>query len=185
MGFIEQITNADLRVLDWIKDNLYCGFLDAVMPVITFLGNAGWFWIAAAVLMLFFKRTRKTGIMMGAALVFGLIVCNLILKPSIARIRPYEVAEGINLLIRKETDFSFPSGHTAASFEAATVLMLRDKRFGIPALILAALIAFSRLYLYMHYPTDVLAGIAVGVLCGVLGYLVVNYICKRFDKKKA
>lgn len=185
MDFIEQITNADLRVLDWIKNNLYCGFLDAIMPVITFLGNAGWFWIAVAVLMLFFKRTRKTGIMVGAALVFGLIICNLILKPSIARIRPYEVVEGINLLISKETDFSFPSGHTAASFEAATVLMIRDRRFGIPALILAALIAFSRLYLYMHYPTDVLAGIAVGVLCGVLGYLAVNYLWKRFDKKKA
>ncbi len=176
----EKITEWDLSVLDFIRDNLYCSFLDAVMPVITFLGDGGWFWIALAVVMLFFKRTRKTALMMGAALVFGLIICNLILKPSVARIRPYEIAEGIKLLIDKQSDFSFPSGHTAASFEAATVLMIRDRRFGIPALVLAVIIAFSRMYLYVHYPTDILGGIAVGVLCGVLGYFAVKYLWNRF-----
>lgn len=185
MGFFEKITSVDLQILDFIRENLWCGFLDAVMPVITFLGNAGWFWIAMAVVMLFFKRTRKTALMMGAALVFGLLLCNLILKPVVARIRPYELVDGINLLIGKQSDFSFPSGHTAASFEAATVLMIRDKRFGVPALILAALIAFSRMYLYVHYPTDILGGIVVGVLCGVLGYLLVGYLWKRFADKTA
>ncbi|MBE6709162.1 MAG: phosphatase PAP2 family protein [Ruminococcaceae bacterium] len=185
MGFFEKITSADLQVLEWIRENLWCGFLDAVMPVITFLGNAGWFWIAMAVVMLFFGKTRKTGLMMGAALIFGLVLCNLILKPTVARIRPYELVEGVKLLIGEQSDFSFPSGHTAASFEAATVLMIRDKKFGIPALVLASVIAFSRMYLYVHYPTDILGGIAVGVLCGVLGYFVVGYLWKRFAEKKA
>lgn len=185
MSFFDKITSADLRILDFIRDNLYCDFLDFLMPVITFLGNGGWFWIAMAVVMLFFARTRKTGIMMGAALILGLILCNLILKPAVARIRPYEIAEGFRLLIEKQSDYSFPSGHTAASFEAATVLMIRDKRFGIPALVLAAVIAFSRMYLYVHYPTDILGGIVVGVLCGVLGYLAVNYIWKKIEQKRA
>lgn len=183
MSIFERITAFDLSILDFIKDHLYCDFLDAVMPVITFLGDGGWFWIAVAVIMLFFRRTRKTALMTGAALVFGLIICNLILKPSVARIRPYELAEGVRLLVDRPTDFSFPSGHSAASFEAATVLMLRDKRFGIPALILASIIAFSRMYLYVHYPTDILGGIAVGVLCGILGYLTVGYIWKKAEKK--
>ena len=185
MNIFEMITQWDLSVLEWIRENLYCDFLDAVLPVVTFLGNGGWFWISVAVVMLFFKRTRKTALMMGAALIFGLLICNLILKPTVARIRPYEVMEGIKLLIEKQSDFSFPSGHTAASFEAATVLMLRDKRFGISALVLAAIIAFSRMYLYVHYPTDIIGGIAVGVLCGVLGYFAVGYIWKKVESRKA
>ncbi len=179
----DKITSFDLSILDWIRDNLYCGFLDAVMPVITFLGDGGWFWIAMAVVMLFFAGTRKTGLMMGASLIFGLIICNLIIKPSVARIRPYELAEGVKLLIDKQSDFSFPSGHTTASFEAATVLMIRDRRFGIPALVLAFVIAFSRMYLYVHYPTDILGGIVVGTLCGVLGYFTVKYIWDKVTSR--
>ena len=183
MSIFEIITEIDISVLEWIRENLYCGFLDAVMPVITFLGNGGWFWIAMAVVMLFFKRTRKTALMMGAALVLGLLICNLWLKPTVARIRPYEVVEGIRLLIEKQSDFSFPSGHTTASFEAATVLMLRDKRFGIPAMVLAAIIAFSRMYLYVHYPTDILGGVIVGVVCALLGYFIVDKIWKKVTNK--
>lgn len=184
MTIFEKITAWDLSVLEWIRENLYCDFFDAVMPVITFLGNGGWFWIVVAVVMLFSKRTRKTALMTGAALIFGLLICNLILKPAVARIRPYEVMEGIKLLIEKQSDFSFPSGHTTASFEAATVFMLRDKRFGIPALVLAIIIAFSRMYLYVHYPTDIIGGIVIGTLCGVLGYFVVGYIWKKAESGK-
>ena len=185
MTIFERITQIDISVLEWIRENLYCGFLDAVMPVITFLGNGGWFWIAMAVVMLFFKRTRKTALMMGAALVLGLLICNLWLKPTVARIRPYEVVEGIRLLIEKQSDFSFPSGHTTASFEAATMLMLRDKRFGIPAMVLAVIIAFSRMYLYVHYPTDVLAGAILGITFGIVAVAVVNAVCKKLNERKA
>ena len=185
MSIFEKITEIDISILEWIRGNLYCDFLDAVMPVITFLGNGGWFWIAVAVLMLFFKRTRKTALMMGAALVLGLLVCNLFLKPVVARIRPYEVVDGIKLLIGEQSDFSFPSGHTTASFEGATVLMMRDKRFGIPAMVLAVLIAISRMYLYVHYPTDIIGGIVVGVACALLGYFVVDKIWNKVTKKAA
>ena len=164
----------DLPILDWIQAHLQCGFLDAVMPVITLFGEHGLFWIICAVILILTKKYRKAGLSMGVALLMGLIVCNLTLKPLIMRIRPYDYqlqnfGVTINLLIDGLHDFSFPSGHTIASFEACTVLMLNDKRLGIPATILAVLVAFSRLYLYVHYPTDVLAAVVLGIAFGFLG----------------
>ena len=170
----------DLPILDWIAAYLWCPFLDAVMPVITLLGDAGIFWIAIAVVLLFFPKTRKVGLGMGAALIIGLLVCNVTLKPLIARIRPYDYqlqhfGVTIKLLIEAQHDFSFPSGHTIASFEAATVLLIHSKKAGIPAMILACLIAFSRLYLYVHYPTDVIASVILGICFGFLG----NWLVKK------
>ena len=176
--------NFDLPILEWIAANLHCDFLDGVMPVITALGNAGIFWIALSVLMLALPKHRRTGIAMSFALIMGLILCNLILKPVCARIRPYDYqlahfGKVIPLLIDAQHDFSFPSGHTIASFEAATALALGNKKLGIPALILACLIAFSRLYLYVHYPTDVLASIALGIAFGIMGH----YLAKKIPLK--
>ena len=177
----------ELPVLDWIADNLHCGFLDAVMPAITFLGNGGWFWIAVAAVMLLFKKTRKTGLMMGVALICGLLVGNMFLKPVVGRIRPYEVTDKtIELLIKTPHDFSFPSGHTLASFEAAVVLFIRERKYiGIPAMVLAALIAFSRMYLYVHYPTDILGGIVIGSAFALFGVWLVNKLWARFTKNKS
>ena len=177
----------DLPILDWIAANLWCPFLDAVMPVITLLGDAGIFWIAIAVVLLFFPKTRRIGLGMGAALLLGLLVCNVTLKPLVARIRPYDyVLEQfgvqIKLLIEAQHDFSFPSGHSIASFEAATVLLIHSKKAGVPAVVLACLIAFSRLYLYVHYPTDVIASVVLGVAFGFLG----NWLVKKgFDVYEA
>lgn len=181
---IDSIYTFDFAVLDFIRNNLSCAFLDAVMPVITALGNGGVLFIACAVAMLFFKRWRRTGIMIGVALVLGLIVCNLTLKPLVGRIRPFDMRE-IALIIAPPDDFSFPSGHTIAAFEFATVLMLRERKVGIAALVAAVLIAFSRLYLYVHYPTDVLTSIVLGTLFGFLGVAIVNEVCKRLDARKA
>jgi len=176
---------AELSVLDFIQEHIACPFLDAVMPVITSLADAGIFWIALAVFMLFFSKTRKTGLMMGLALVIGLVTVNLMIKPIVGRIRPYELKEGFELLIEKLHDGSFPSGHTLASFEAAGVLMVRERnRFGYPALALAILIAFSRLYLYVHYPTDVAVSIVLGLAYAFVAYVVINYLFKRFDLAK-
>ncbi len=180
--FIDKIYDFDFAILDFVAKNLRCGFLDVIMPIITFLGDGGWFWIACAVIMLFFKKTRKTGIMMGLSLVCGLIICNLTLKPLVARIRPYDLRPVENMLTEPMHDFSFPSGHTIASFEAAIVLLIRDKRFGIPATVLASVIAFSRLYLYVHYPTDVLASIVLGSLLAVFSVWAVNKLYARFEK---
>ena len=144
---MEQLSLLELKILDFIQANLQCRFLDVFFSTVTKLADSGIFWILLAVMFLFFKKTRKTGLMMGVALLCGLIVGNLTLKPLIGRIRPYDLNPGVSLLIDKLHDFSFPSGHTLSSFEGATVLLIRDKRFGIPAMILAAIIALSRLYL--------------------------------------
>lgn len=175
----------DLPILDWIQEHLQCTFLDKTMPIVTLFGDGGVFWIGVAVLLLFFAKYRKTGFSMGMALVLGLVVCNITLKPLVARIRPYdfqlqEFGREISLLISAQHDFSFPSGHTIASFEACTVLLLHDKRMGIPATVLAILIAFSRLYLYVHYPTDVLVSLVLGIAFGLLGSFLVNLIYKKW-----
>ncbi len=178
----------DLPILDWIQANLKSGFLDFIMPIITLFGDAGIFWIACSVILLFTKKYRKVGLGMGFALIMGLLVCNVTLKPLVKRIRPYDFqlehfGVEIKLLVDAMHDFSFPSGHTIASFEACTVLMLGDKKLGIPATLLAILIAFSRLYLYVHYPTDVIVSVVLGILFGIIGYyLAKNLTISRKGK---
>ncbi len=170
----------DLPILDWIQANWANPFLDFIMPWITLLGDAGIFWMVWAAILVFTKKYRKIGFGMAIAMALGLLVCNIILKPAVGRIRPYDFQETlgvtINLLIEKQHDFSFPSGHTIASFEACTVLLLGNKKMGIPATILAILIAFSRMYLYVHYPTDVIASVILGTIFGIIGYLVSHKI---------
>ena len=178
------LNNFEIGILDFIADKLGCAFLDFIMPIITLFGDGGIFWIACAVIMLFFKSTRKTALTMGLALIMGLLVCNVTLKPLVARIRPYDVNTGVKLLIDGLSDYSFPSGHTVASFEAAVTLMICERRrFGYPALVLAILIAFSRLYLYVHYPTDVLTSIILGTLFAFLSYYIINALYKKFSNK--
>lgn len=179
----------DLPILDWLAEYLHCGFLDAVMPVITALGNGGIFWIALAVVMIIIPKYRKAGLSMGLALLMGLLVCNLTIKPLVARIRPYDYqlehfGNTISLLIKTPHDYSFPSGHTIASFEAAIALLLHNRKLGIPATVLAVLIAFSRLYLYVHYPTDVLASVALGVGFAFLASFLVKQGYRHWEKRK-
>ena len=157
----------DLPILDWIRANLTNPFLDTVMPHLTRWGDAGFIWIVLAVFLLCFRKTRKTGLTLGLALIIGLLVCNLTLKPLLARIRPYDyqqlyAGKMIPLLMEKPSDFSFPSGHTITAFEGAAVVMLSSRKWGIPTLCFALTMAFSRLYLYFHYPTDVLASMVLG-----------------------
>ena len=180
----------DLPILDWIAANLWCPVLDFLMPIITVLGDAGIFWIAISVLFMITKKYRKVGLGMAFALIMGLLVCNIYLKPTIARIRPYDFQEKylgvvVNLLIEKQHDFAFPSGHTIASFEAAVVILLNNKKLGIPAMILACLIAFSRLYLYVHYPTDVIFSIILGTAFAFLGNYLAHKVFEMFPRKKA
>lgn len=178
----------DLPILAWIAEHLRSVFGDAVMPVITLLGDAGIFWIVVAVVLLFIPKYRKVGLGMGVALILGLLICNVTMKPLFARIRPYHYLAGqgvtIDLLIASQHDFSFPSGHTLASFEAAVVLVMHDRKLGIPALILASLIAFSRLYLYVHYPTDVLFSVFLGIGIAFLGNYLVQKGFALYERKK-
>ena len=179
----------DLPILDWIAENIHCAFLDTVMPLITMLGDAGIFWIALSVLFLLFPKYRKVGLGMGAALLMGVLVCNVTMKPLFARIRPYDYqlehfGRTIQLLVATPHAFSFPSGHTLASFEAATVLLINNRKLGIPAMILAVLIAFSRLYLYVHYPTDVIFSVFMGIGFAFLGNFLVKKGFAAYEAKK-
>ena len=176
------ITLWDLSVLDALQNCRTAG-LDAFFSTITHIGDGGIFWIALAALLLCIPKTRKLGLCVAAALLFDVLLCNVLIKPAVDRVRPYAVRDVI-LLIRQPTDASFPSGHAAAAFAVSTALALRRSRLAIPAVILATVIAFSRLYLYVHYPTDVFAGIALGALCGWLGCLAYDRLSDRIIRKK-
>lgn len=158
----------EIQILDWIQ-GLRTPAGDIFMPVITSLGNAGIIWILLAALLLIIPKTRKTGAVLAIALVLDVVLCNGIIKNLAARMRPYDRNPVVELLIHKPIDYSFPSGHTVASFAAVSALYFAgEKHMWKPVLVLAVLIAFSRLYLYVHYPTDVIGGAVLGILCGYL-----------------
>ncbi len=184
MSFFEQLNLLEIPFLNWIQEVFRCEFFDRFFPIVTKLGDGGIFWIAVALLLLFFRKTRATGAMIGVALLCGLLIGNVTLKPLIDRMRPYEVAGVLPVLVEPLSDGSFPSGHTLACFEASVVLFIRDKRLGIPALVIAFLVAFSRLYLYVHYLTDVLAGALLGTLFAFFAVWVVKLVCKRVSGKE-
>ena len=169
----------EFQILDFIQ-GLRTPFGDNVMPLVTALGNAGIFWIGLTVLLLLQPKKRRAGCILLLALLFDLLLCNILIKPLAARVRPFDVNTAVQLLIARPVDFSFPSGHTAASFASVAALYLAGEKrlFGI-SLALSVLIAFSRLYLYVHYPTDVLGGVLVGLLSGWLGYRCLQAIERR------
>lgn len=171
-----RIIDIDFIILDFLHEKLSCGFLDVLMPIITFLGNAGAIWFAAAIVLIFFKKYRKNAFMIVSGLACSYIIGNLILKNLVARARPCSFNTAVELLIAAPTDYSFPSGHTMSSFVAAMILFRADKRLGIPAFILAFMIAFSRLYLYVHFPSDVIAGALIGAVIGFAVWAVGNKI---------
>ena len=164
------MTELDFMILDWVQAHLRCGFLDTLMPIITALGEYGALWMLLTAILLIRKDTRQTGVMLAIALALDVLLCNVILKPLVARPRPFALRE-IELLIAAPRDFSFPSGHSAASFAAAGALLFGKCRGRWAALLLATAIALSRLYLYVHYPSDVVCGAALGLLCGFVGVI--------------
>lgn len=159
------IQTIDWSILHGIHATLQCGFLDFLMPKITLLGNGGAVWLLSAFGLMLSKKYRKYGFVMIGALAIGVLIGNVCLKYLIARPRPCWL-ESVNLLITNPTDYSFPSGHTLASVIGAFVLTAANRKFGFFAIPLAALIAFSRLYLYVHFPSDVLASVLLGIGIG-------------------
>ncbi|MGI6093879.1 MAG: phosphatase PAP2 family protein [Lachnospiraceae bacterium] len=144
---------------------LHTPFLDKLVVGITSLGNGGIIWILLGVVLLCREKSRPMGILVLLALVLDYLSCNVILKNLIARDRPCWVYTDVKLLITSPGDFSFPSGHTASSFAAAAAVFIKNRKLGIWVLILAALIGFTRLYLFVHWPTDVLGGLLLGIGC--------------------
>lgn len=162
---MQAFSNFEGSFLLFIQEHLRIPALNGAMCFITHLGDTGAIWIALALILLLFRRTRRVGIFCAAAMILNLLLTNVALKNIIQRIRPYDVMESLNILIEAQHDFSFPSGHTACSFAAAwTIFRTAPRKYSIPALILAVLISFSRLYVGVHYPTDVLGGLLVGIL---------------------
>lgn len=149
-------------------------FLDLFFKTITKLGDAGLFWIGLALLLCIFKKTRLCGICMLASMAVGALITNVALKPLVARERPCWINDTVQLLVTMPKDFSFPSGHSQCSFAAAMAIFWNDRRWGGLALITAVLIAISRLYLYVHFPTDVLVGTLIGLTVGTLMTILIR-----------
>lgn len=172
---LETIQNIDGSLLIKFQSFAIHDSLTPIVKIYTHLGDAGMMWIVIAILLLIFKRTRKYGLLMLASLALMYIVNNLLLKELIDRTRPYEVFDKVQRLIEKQRDPSFPSGHSASSFAAAMCIYLNaPKKYGIPILLLALLMALSRLYVGVHYPGDVVTGAIVGSLMAWLVYKVYN-----------
>ena len=165
----------EFQILNLIA-NMRTDLLDTMLPMISSFGDKGIGWIVLSVILICIPRYRKAGITMGLALIFCLLIGNMTLKPLIARPRPYTYFPEMTLLIAPLADFSCPSGHTFASFASATALFLYHKKAGIAAYILAAIIAFTRLYLYVHFPSDVIAGMLLGIFSGWLTYQIVQSV---------
>ena len=150
--------------------------------------NAGIACILIVAVFIYFKNLRKVGILMGISLILEFILTNLIIKNWVARIRPYEVIDGLTLIVSKAHDFSFPSGHTGSAFALAVVIfMVMERKYGIIALALASLMGFSRLYVGIHYPSDVLGGIVLGVITSIIAVKCFpdsSMLMQKFIKQK-
>jgi undecaprenyl-diphosphatase len=168
---------------DWLYalQGIHNPVLDAIMALLSNIGNAGIFWILLSLVLLIPKKFRKTGLMMVISMTVTFIIGNLILKNLVMRARPCQIDETVALLVTMPGDYSFPSGHAMNGFATSVALLCNDKRLGIPAVVLAVLIAFSRLYNFVHFPTDVLFGAALGTVVALLTCAVFQ----RAERKKA
>ena len=184
VGDLNDLDALDLDILHYIADHIQQDFLTPIMVVITHMAKAGIFWILLSAVLIAIKKTRAIGIACAVALMINVLACNVILKPIIARPRPYVLDPTLlkSLLVPEQWDYSFPSGHTSASFATAGVLpfMRAKKRLAVPLLILACLIGLSRLYVCVHYPTDVICGAVLGLIAAFTSFMV----CTRILEKK-
>ena len=174
----------EFAFLDWLYQ-----FRNPVMNTISiffdYAGAHGEIWIAFTLLLLLFRRTRKAGFAMAVALVLYMAAGHFFLKPLFARPRPCDVNTAITILVKRPHGHSFPSGHTASAFAAAFALWLQNRKLGVPALVLAAFIAFTRLYLYVHFPTDVLGGLVLGIALGFFASWLVDSLANKSKKKQS
>ena len=165
----------EFAFLDWLQQ-FRNPVLDALAVFFNHAGEHGEIWIAFTLILLLCRRTRKAGLAMAIALVSYLVAGDFILKPLFARPRPCDVNTAVTILVKRPHGHSFPSGHTSSAFAAAFALWRQDRKLGFPALILAVFIAFTRLYLYVHFPTDILGGVVLGLALGALASLLADKI---------
>lgn len=170
--------NWEAEVLFWIRDNLTCGFMDWLMSTVSLLCTADIIWFVLAAVQIYRKDTRKVGVTLLLALIISIIICNGILKPTVERIRPYDEF-GVSLIVPASSEFSFPSGHTTGVTVVTAVLLKHFRKWGYLMSIFAVMVMFSRMYLFMHYPTDILGGIAVGIVSVILAHVIMSYLDRR------
>ncbi len=183
--------NADIQILNWVH-GVFHGqtWLNYIMKYVTYIGEFGAGAVLCAIGLLIFKKTRWAGVAVGIACVLDVLIVNVILKLSVNRARPWQSYPGLgfqefhqSISVREPTDSSFPSGHTAALFAAAVAVVMYYKVKGLPAIGVALLVALSRIYLCMHYPSDVLGGMLIGSACGVAGYFLMKVVKKYIFPK--
>ncbi len=193
------IINFDWSIFKFFEQ-LWNPVLNVIMSVITYLGDDGIFWIVLGLIMLIPKKTRKYGFYMLAGIAVAGALNNIVIKNIVCRPRPFNFTdwpEAFNFpnIVAKPTSWSFPSGHTSSSFGAAFPMLMRaKKKYGIPAMILALLIGISRIYVHVHYPTDIIAGIIVGILAGFVSTIlcdkiffpiIVPFVQKKWEEIKS
>ena len=181
---METITRLDLAVLDSLQ-KLHCAFLNAFFSFFTYIGDGGAVWILAAILLMCFKKYRKTGVCVSLALIMEVLLNEKIIKELVRRPRPFTLRPEIDTIVHRPSSFSFPSGHTCSSFAAATVIFMYNKRLGIAAYAVAALIGFSRNYFFIHYPTDVICGALFGMIYGIAAVMIVRGISGAVSRRSS
>ena len=192
--FFDSLLGFDLNVFQWIQ-GIRNGFLDTLMVGVTTLGNAGAIFIILGFVLLFTKKHRKAGLAVLVALIVMLLCSDLFLKEFFARARPFNLFESnpekyaiwgteytFPELVHKPSSYSFPSGHTASAFAAAIALLMHSRKWGIPTMIFAAVMGFSRIYVQVHYCTDVFGGIVAGTVCGLISVIIVKFLFPVVDK---
>ena len=177
---MDTITTIDFSILHFMNNYLHNGFFDNVMPSFSALGDRGLIWICFAALLLSFPRYRKYVPFLLLSLLLSYVIGEILIKPWVCRIRPCNI-EIVPMLIVRPHDFSFPSAHSMTSFSAAVFLWNTHRKVGRVALVMATCIAFSRLYLFVHFPSDVLIG---SVLGGVIGYLTYRLAARLYAPGK-
>lgn len=180
----ESITALDLSILDFIHNTLSNPVMDIIMTCLTYSIEFGAMAILVFIIMMCIKNMRKTGFAVMGATLSVMLFGELIIKHLVARPRPFVINGAIELIIKAPSGFSFPSSHTATCFAMATTIYLFHKRLGVVAYVYASLVAFSRMYLYVHYPSDIIGGIALGIGCGIGAVALVKLIYRKIDKHK-
>ena len=191
-AFFDSLLGFDLAVFEWVQ-SIQSHFLTAIMTTVTTLGDEGIIFIVLGLVLLCTKKYRKAGVSILVALVVMLVLNNLVLKELIARPRPFnldpetyawwhEVYKYPYFNIHQPSSYSFPSGHTSSAFAAAIALLCHDRKLGIPTTVFAALMGFSRIYVEVHYCTDVIGGAIVGIIYARLGVLIAKFLFPIVDK---
>ncbi len=168
-----------MKALTWVHENMSGEILDTIMKFITYSGDYAAVWIILSAVLLIRRPTREIGIVMFFAVLIGFVLNDLMIKPLIERPRPFIDNPSLSLIISPPGGYSFASGHTVKAFAAAFVICIYNRKYGTVFLVYAMLMGFSRVYLMIHYPSDVITGAMIGILCAVVAYSVMKYYKKR------